>query len=206
MKYKTYNIILHNNISLSTYSYDNCTTTRRNSGFIYQHFHALPPPFRPHSMWALLPSPSPLAFFTNMYFHGTHGPGCGPPSGPLRNLLHPISGECHHVSMVAMSTQHTSIPPKMRPFLFLSYFLRLLSHPLISIAVLLDSSPVKDQEYRVTVALVFPSAIVWHKRRKLDTERWLDNSACIIFAARAAQPSLSMITVDTVCRNKWRRD
>lgn len=118
MKYKLYNITLQNNISLSTYSYDNCTTTRINCGFIYQHFHALPPPFRPHSMWALLPSPSPLAFFTNMYFHGTHGPGCGPPSGPLRNLLHPISGECHHVSMVAMSTLHTSIPPNDASFPF----------------------------------------------------------------------------------------
>jgi len=131
MKNNMYNIILQNNIWLSTYSYDNSSTTRRNSGFIYQHFHALPPPFRPHSMWALLPSQSPLAFFTNMYFHGTHGPGCGPPSGPLRNLLHPISGECHHVSMVAISTLHTSIPPKDASFPF-PVSQRLLSHPLIS--------------------------------------------------------------------------
>lgn len=113
-------LILQNHISPFSYSYTIALKREETHGFIYQHFHALPPPFRPHSVWALLLSPSPLAFFTNMYLHGTHSPGCGPPLGPLRNLFHPIGGECHHVFMVAIFTTQEH-PPKMRPFLIVSY-------------------------------------------------------------------------------------
>lgn len=123
MKYKMYkNYTTNTTKSHFTFSYSYTIALKREEthGFIYQHFHALPPPFRPHSVWALLLSPSPLAFFTNMYLHGTHSPGCGPPLGPLRNLFHPIGGECHHVFMVAIFTTQEH-PPKMRPFLIVSY-------------------------------------------------------------------------------------